>query len=723
MAHENGDCPFQCSQCPRVHNSNRNAIEELVPLEPQDRLGRLLELEPLQAGEIAALDLELWHTGDRQEMRKYIDQIRQDLRSCSTETAKFDLTDSYIGEYLCIARIKVNQTILNQLLNELIVKEIDRRPRVAFAMRSEFNPSLSEIPTVNSPPPYYCGILLIDTGISRGHPLLAPVIGEAEVFPDTKRQFIQGGAEDEANHGTGVAAIAAYGDVEACIRKKSFDSSAWIYSARVMNERNEFDEDLLLENQLEQAILYFINQYPNCKVINLSLGNAEQIYRDGSKQFRIAAKLDELAYRYQHKNLVFVVSAGNSYRYPHRDERERLRTDYPNYLFDPESRIIDPATSEIALTVGSLSLGRGSMTYPDDARRNTVTKVPGYPSPFTRVGFGVDGMIKPELVDWGGDIVLDGDRKASDNESGVSIVTFSQNYSSSLFQMAIGTSFAAPRVSNLAAQLFTKYPEASSNLIRALVSISAELPVEIPPALQVGLKLSQSQKSEQLNRRLSIYGYGQADLQRAMYSADNYAVLLEDHLDIAVGSFEIFEIPALPPEYLRTRGVRRLSIALAFDPPTRPTRGDSYLGITMEFSLFKGVEQASIVNAYINAKRAKEAGDKNSYSEISKEILSKQFGYGCEVDLSPNSTLRKKGTLQRGSIDISSVATKYDQGPLHLVVTCNRKWVKVEDIPSQRYALVVAVEHSDPGVKLYNRLRTAIEQRLNQLSQQIRIRQ
>ncbi|MGG6269318.1 S8 family peptidase [Leptolyngbya sp. AN03gr2] len=700
-----------------------DAVEGLVPLEPQDRLGRSLELEPLQADEIAALDLELWHTGDRQEMRKYIEQIRQDLRSQSIETAKFDLTDSYIGEYLCIARIKVNQTILDQLLNELIVKEIDRRPRVAFAMRSEFNPSLSEIPAVNSPPSYCCGILVIDSGISGGHPLLAPVIGEAEVFPDTKRQFIQGGAEDEANHGTGVAAIAAYGDVEACIRKKSFDSSAWIYSARVMNDRNEFDEDLLLENQLEQAILYFINQYPNCKVINLSLGNAEQIYRDGSKQFRIAAKLDELAYRYQHKNLVFVVAAGNSYPYPHRDERERLRTDYPSYLLDPEARIIDPATSAIALTVGSLSLGRGSMTYSDDARRNTVAKVPGYPSPFTRVGFGVDGMIKPELVDWGGDFVLDGDRMTSQNETGVSIVTFSQNYSSSLFQMAIGTSFAAPRVSNLAAQLFTKYPEASSNLIRALVSISAELPVEIPPAFQIGSGLSKSQKSKQFNRQLSIYGYGQADLQRAMYSAENYAVLLEDHLEISVGSFDIFEIPALPPEYLRTKGIRHLSIALAFDPPTRPTRGDSYLGITMDFNLYKGVDRESIVNAYISAEKAKKAGDGGSYSEISMEILKKNFTSGCSVNFSPNATLRNKGTLQRGSIEISSQATKYDQSPMYLVVTCNRKWVKIEDTPSQRYALVVAVGHSDPGVKLYNRLRTAIEQRLQQLTQQIRIRQ
>ncbi|MGV0028410.1 S8 family peptidase [Phormidesmis priestleyi] len=699
-----------------------DAVEGLTRLEPKDRLGRLLELNPLKSNEVAALDLELWHTGDRQEMRKYVDQIRQRLQEFSTEATKFDLTDYYIGEYLCITRIKANQEVLDQLLNELIVKEIDRRPKVAFELRSDFNPSLSEIPAVIAPPESYCGILAIDTGVSSGHPLLAPVIGEAEVFPDTKREFIKGGSGDQADHGTGVAGIAAYGDIEACIQKKSFDPSAWIYSARVMNENNEFDEDLLLENQLEEAIVYFVNQYPNCKVVNLSLGNAEQVYREGNKQFRIAAKLDELAYRYQHKNLVFVVAAGNSYIYPCREDRELFRTNYPNYLLEAEARIIDPATSAISLTVGALTLGRGSMSYPSDARRNSVARLPGFPSPFTRTGLGVDGMIKPDLVDFGGDFVLDGDRIAPDNEAGVSIVTFSQNYASSLFKIASGTSFAAPRVANLAAQLFNKYPSASANLIRALIGMSAELPYEIPSNFQINSKLSQKQKSEQGNKQLSVYGYGQADLQRAMYSAENYAVLLEDHLEIAVGSFDIFEIPPLPSEFLTTKGKRSLSISLAFDPPTRHTRGDSYLGIVMDFNLFKGVDHASVVNAYIAAEKAKKAGSEESYAELSMENLKKQFTSGCVVDLSPNSTRRKKGTLQRGSINISSQATRYDQGPMYLVVTCNRKWVKVEEIPSQRYALVVAISHSDPKVELYNRLRNALQQRTNVI-QQVRLRQ
>jgi hypothetical protein len=68
---------------------------------------------------------------------------------------------------------------------------------------------------------------------SVGHPLIAPVLGEADVFPDAQRQFIKGGPDDEAGHGTNVAGIAIYGNIEKCIEQRSFDPTAWLFSARV----------------------------------------------------------------------------------------------------------------------------------------------------------------------------------------------------------------------------------------------------------------------------------------------------------------------------------------------------------------------------------------------------------------------------------------------------------------------------------------------------------
>ncbi|MGI0494628.1 S8 family peptidase [Alkalinema pantanalense CENA528] len=685
-----------------------DAIEALVPLEPSDRIGRLLELEPIQASELAALDLELWHTGDRAEMNKYLDDLDQVLRSWLDDSA-MRISDRYVGEYICIARIKVVPEVLNLLLEEEFVKEIDRRPKPNFETPAEYNIPLSDLPEVNSPPEQNCGILVVDSGVRQGHPLIAPALGEAEVFPDSAREFIKGGSDDgdekTGGHGTGVSGIAIYGDVSQSVKNRLFQPTAWLFSARVTDHNNEYDPDSLLENQLDDAIQYFTQNYGNCKVINISLGDSRLAFRDGQKQFRLAAKIDEIAYQLQHKNLVFVISAGNL---PYEaGSGERLRTDYPNYLINEEARIIEPATSAIALTVGSLSLGSGSLQYPEDAQRNVIARVQGYPSPFTRCGFGVDGMIKPELVDFGGDLVVDGSRVIS-NEPGASILTLAKNYAGSMFRAYCGTSFAAPRVANMAAQLFTQFPNATSNLIRALIINSATLPAEIPLVLQ-------GDDTAQARERLRIYGYGQPNLFRAKYSAENYVVLLEDDAQIPVGSFQIFEIPPLPEEYLRTEGTRILSISLAFDPPTRPTRGDSYLGVTMEFNLFKNLDKESIIGAFVKA--SKETSTEE-LTEISLDQLKQQHpGKGITVDLSPGSRLRNKGCLQRGQVKISSRARGFDQQPLYLVLSCTRKWAKQGEFDMQRYALVVSINHSNPEVDLYNQLKLK-----TQIAQRIRIR-
>ncbi len=693
------------------------AIDDLVPLEREDRIGRLLELNPVPSGELAALDLELWHTGDRKEIKKYLDDIAKVLEDLSSNTTPMRMSDSYIGEYMCIARIKVTQEILELLLEEKIVKEIDRPPQPVFETTTDYDLPISSFPEVASPPEDNCGILVIDSGVQRGHPLIAPVLGEAEVFPDAKREVIKGGPDDVNGHGTNVAGIAIYGDVENCIKHRSFDPTAWLFSARVTNEKNEYDEDLLVETQLDQAIRAFVEQYPNCKVINISLGNADQIYRDGLKQFRLAAKIDEIAYQYQHKNIVFVISAGNAF-YEEAKSDEQLRTDYPNYLLKKSARIIDPATSAIAITVGSLSLGRGSITAPSDLRRQAIAKLSGYPSPFTRTGFGVDGMIKPDVVDFGGDLILDLSYRESlglpktnvlpDNVAGVSVVTLSKDFNSSLFQICSGTSFAAPRVANIAAQLFTKYPDASSNLIRALIVNSALLPKEIPPEFECNSKQSQGEKKKTIENQLAIYGYGQPDLQRAMYSNENYVVLSEDNISIKVGSFHIYEIPQLPPEFFKVKGTRILSITLAFDPPTRPTRGDSYLGVTMEFDLFKGIGREIVRKAYEAASKTDSPDDS---TENTKTKLKEKHGAGIEVKLSPGSNVRKKGTIQRGKVEIFPQSTKYDKGNMTLVVSCNRKWAKPDEIEMQRYALVACISHSNPQVDLYNRIKLQIAQR------------
>ncbi len=693
-----------------------DAIDEIVPLEPVDRIGRLLELEPLESQKLAALDLELWHTGDGDEMQSYIDNLDAFLKDWS-EYPDMQVTDKYIGEYICLVRIKVRPEIVEILLAEDEVKEIDHRPKPAFESPTEINTPISELPEIESPPDTNCGVLVIDSGVQGGHPLIAKTLRDAQVFPDPKNKFIQGNATDSdtktGGHGTAVSGIAIYGNIAQSLNNKLFQPQVWLFSARVTNQNNEYDPDLLLENQLKQAVNYFVSNYPNCKVINISLGDDRLVYRDGQKQFRLAAKIDEIAYKLQHKNILFIVSAGNYYYKPEKVQSDDLiRQNYPSYLLGEKARIIEPATAALVLTVGSLSLGTGSCKFPEDANRNAITKTKGYPSSFTRTGFGVDGMIKPDLVDFGGDWILD-KKKVVDNDIGTAILTLNKNFQgSSLFRGCCGTSFSAPRVSNLAAQLFTKFPDATPNLIRALIANSAQLPSEIPDQFNYTKK---NDKAQDKIKPLQIYGYGQPNYDLAAYSTDNYVVLQEE-ATIAIGEFTLYEIPPLPDEFLNTRGDRKISVTLAFDPPTRHTRGDSYLGVTMEFKLFKNIDAEKIKNAFV--KTNKNENDENSI-ETSLGKLKQEFSSSIDIDLFPGSNLRKKGTLQKGQIKISSSNWKYDGNPMYVVVACNRKWAREDDVDSQRYALVVSVSHANAQVNLYNQLQAQVQ---NKISQRVRIR-
>jgi hypothetical protein len=258
---------------------------------------------------------------------------------------------------------------------------------------------------------------------------------------------------------------------------------------------------------------------------------------------------------------------------------------YPYYLDRPSARLIEPATAALALTVGGLALGPVADRHFEKDVQLPIAGDAGFPSPFTRMGPGVDGAIKPEVVETAGDWILDRNRLT---DSGV--VTMGTNFAGGLLLVSrIGTSFAAPKVANSAAQLMRRYPEYSSNLIRALIVHSAEVPRN-RPSLWAGSKPTDE-------KVLRAYGYGQPDLDRAIAAAQNEPWLLHDGR-IEGDAFRIFQLPELPEEFLASPGRRRLKVTLAFDPPTRPTRKDSYLGITMEFALFRNVDAATLTDAY-----------------------------------------------------------------------------------------------------------------------------
>lgn len=670
-------------------HSHLGSIEEILELTPQDRVGRKLREKPLESGEIAALDIELWHSGNNQECRQKIDEVTRLLRGQGLR-----VTDQWVGESLCLIRATVNQTTLNALVEIDYVKEIDRRSAPTFEMTDVFRLDLSQVDFEQPPQGNLVGVLVIDSGVAQRHPLIEQVLGDAQVFPDSLRQRIRGGPEDgdekTHGHGTAVAGIAVYSDIGECIASRAFIPTAQLFSARVTDENNEYDPEELIEHQLEGAISHFLENYPSIKVINISLGDSRLVYKDGGYQFRLAATLDGIAYRYRDREIIFVISAGNFV--PTELNSEEILNQYPRYLIEQDqSRIIDPATSALALTVGGLSYGAGKdlQQYHEKGTERLVAGKRGWPSPFTRTGWGVDGAIKPELVDFAGDLRFERgnipDIRPGSFPQYAGLLTTSKNFAppdGHLFRTVSGTSFAAPRVANLAARLFQEFPNASSNLIRALIVNSAQVPSDRPGIF--------SEEDSWDEATMRVYGYGQPNFERAKRSDQNDVLLITDRI-IDVDTFQLFVIPSLPPEFLRTNGNRYLSVTLAFDPPTRHTRGDSYLGIGMGFNLFRNLSPEKVSEV---CKKAENVKPPSLTDLASKE----------RVALNPGPTIRETSTVQRGICQIKSSNWGYDDGPLVLAVTCKRKWAPLS-IMSQRFAIVASVHHTYPFVDLYTHLR------------------
>ena len=291
-----------------------------------------------------------------------------------------------------------------------------------------------------------------------------------------------------------VSGLALYGNVKECINSLNFSPQIFLYSARVTNAHNTFDDENLIITQIEQAIRYFHDTY-GCRVFNISLADADLVYADG-KPSPWASALDNLVQKY---DVIIVVSAGNiPIAYYQGQDAESIRANYPTYLLQNDSRILEPSTAVNVLTVGSLCHSDNSFhagRQPSDLIE-PVGEV-NMPSPFTRSGPGVNKSIKPDLVEYGGNSAWYGSQKRFFTfDPGLDVVSTNRDYQNRLFAAMSGTSFSAPRIAHLAALIIRKYPDISSNLVRALICSSAEIP-----------SIAQDHFSNEEDIR-RLYGYG-----------------------------------------------------------------------------------------------------------------------------------------------------------------------------------------------------------------------
>lgn len=647
-----------------------SAIETVCLLDAADRIGPTLKADgffqpsDFVSNEIYALDFQLHRPPTQSEADIFVYRLKQALASAGGK-----LLSTYSGYQMLIARAEGNGDAIRAALDLPEVAVVDAPPQPDIVVEDLSDIDIHQLSPGDAPAEDAIVIGIIDSGVNFGHPLLANV--EAGAIASNPAWSVS----DTIGHGTSVASIAAYGDISARVAAKNFDAQFRIASARVVNDEGRFPKEVPVPDLMETAIKKLHVEYA-CRIFNVSLGDAKRIYK-GGKPDAWAATLDSLA---RDLDILIIVSAGN------RSDlaisfQDGIVAAYPQYLLTDASRILDPATGANVLTVGAIAHSNGIES--EDEELAGVRPICGAnePSPFTRTGPGVRGMIKPDLVDFGGNAVWDGPTGTvanGDRKDTAGVWTMHHKPIEKLFRARSGTSFAAPNAAYKAALLLSHFPTASANLLRSLLALSAAIPKAVTNRLG-GL----NEKSAWM-----ACGLGLSNADHAASSDDGRVVFFAED-ELPLDHFAVFEVP-IPTEFQTTKGSREIKVSLAFDPPVRHTRAD-YLGVTMGWRLLRGTNESEVFDQF--RKWTKEEGTPPKFP--SKFI--------CPTDI--GSDLRESGTLQaatyRRKTDISGYGDKY-----YIAVWCSRRWAPAK-VEVQRFALSVQMRHENVTT-LYQKLRQPV---------------
>ncbi len=607
------------------------------------------------------LDVELWPLSlDRPEdAERMFETFR--LRAERRGVLVLDSTRRPV----VLLRVEASLEGVEWMLRYRDVRIVDVPPR--FLLEPQLRRlALSELeePTVEPDAPL---LAVLDSGVATNHPLLAPAVAHAESFLDGS------GPDDGHGHGTRVAGIAVFGDVEAAAVRRSFHATARVLSGRVLDGSAQYD-DKLIENQVREAVEVFGRDF-GCRIFTLSLGDARHPH-DGGRLRPFAMTLDDLA---REHGVLFIVSSGN-YGGSGAEPAD-WRGEYPRYLLSDAARILDPAPALNALTVGSIArheLALPAARSPRDPSHQPIARR-DQPSPFTRGG-AANGPIKPELVEHGGNLAVDiraGTTRAVQSPT-LGVLSTNHGFAAGdLFAVDIGTSFAAPAVANLAARILGRYPDASAELLRPLLVAHADVPAASAELLE---------RPELV--RLTGYGIPRAD--RCLSSSERIVTLLAEDT-LRENETHFFEIP-LPDDFTEppVRRARRVRVAIAHTPLVRPGRAE-YRASRLAFRVVRSSSLDTVRSTFQRG---------STLSSIS------------ENGLWPSPKLRDRGTVQAAVWDIRQTNRRWaEKRPFLVVSRTVPRWAEGL-VPAERYACVAIVEdRSEAPVRLYTQLRARLRAR------------
>lgn len=538
-------------------------------------------------------------------------------------------------------------------------------------------------------------VCVLDTGVTRGHPLLEASLDIADCHSCDPAW----GAHDHDGHGTEMAGLALYGDLTPVLAgTQRVLLRHRLESVKILPPDGHpvNPPDLYGAVIAEAASRAEIQAPERRRTFSMSIAASDK--RDRGQPTSWSAAVDALAagrsFDPSTQGLdclddgddtarrLFVVCAGNI-------NETTLSVDHLDRS-DTEP-VHDPGQAWNALTVGALT-EKAVIKDPKWANWQPVAR-PGELSPWstTSVTFADAWPMKPDVVVEGGNVVKNAEGDVDFPCPDLSLLSTHFKPAEKSFVLSWATSAATAQAARLAALISAEYPSYWPETLRALVVHSAEWSAQ----MQTHLRGASGKRA--LAKLVQRYGFGVPSAERALRSANNALTLvaqssIRPFAEGKMRELHFFELP-WPRDVLAELGATpvRLRIALSyFIEPNPGRRGwktrHRYASHGLRFDVKRPTESLEEFRKRLN-KRALE------------EDEAKPATGGDSSEWYLGERARNRGSLQTDILSCNA-ADLAERGVIAIYPVSG--WWK--DQPKRdrsemgaRYALVVSIE--TPGVE------------------------
>ncbi|QDV50093.1 S8 family peptidase [Gimesia fumaroli] len=668
----------------RVKHPELARIEDVERGDPKDRLSDELfaKYDDLVKKQYVICEIEILSLlNGRNKQREEIRQILADLRSVFANGIHGTLFEHEEREGVCRAVIRCTGEMFRRLVEEdrwqRRISWFEPKPKFETFQTVRKNFKIQDLETISAPNDQVPIICIVDSGVSSGNPFLEPVTKD-----EMLKSFLKHSPDnpyDENGHGSGVASLAAYYALD--LNKGARNSGkAWIASARILDASNQLEEERLFSKVIEEVVKEFVPL--GVRIFNLSVADLAKKWNPDNKRTQprtswTARTLDRLSREF---DIVFVVSTGNI---PLNQIREYINSEveYPSYLCDSDSRILDPGQAGLALSVGSIAPSTLISQTAD-----TAIALAFEPSPFTRSGPGIKEETKPDLVEFGGNLLRSADPLWVQSNLATNVVMASHQLSPAI-AYDYGTSFAAPRVANKLAIVLNDLTDmgpanVSAPLLKAFLINSA------------GYRGDLNHLQEHLDRKrwLDVLGNGWPDAARAT-ECDDYSVILFHQGRLGADQVAFFEIP-VPAQMIDSTAKKRITVTVVHDPEVQKWGLENYFGISLKWRMFRGdVDQEKIIDGMSTAE---EGNDESETVDIPNELK-----YEHKVNR------RSRGTVQHDWCEWTQHREEFSNNHYTLAIASYKKWQR--KVEPTKIGVVVRIEDLGGTVMVYNEVRTQLD--------------